>query len=58
MNKELIMAFAETITAERGAAANTVAAYTRDLEDFGFILDSRRRTFERIYGFHRAKRNG
>ena len=46
MNKELIMAFAETITAERGAAANTVAAYTRDLEDFGFFLDSRRRTFE------------
>ena len=46
MNKELIYAFTETITAERGAAANTVAAYTRDLEDFGAFLDSQRRTFE------------
>ncbi|MBR1777637.1 MAG: site-specific tyrosine recombinase XerD [Alphaproteobacteria bacterium] len=46
MNNELILAFAETITAERGAAANTVAAYTRDLKDFGSFLDSRRRTFE------------
>ena len=26
MNRELIAAFVETITAERGAAANTVAA--------------------------------
>ncbi|MBO4520001.1 MAG: site-specific tyrosine recombinase XerD [Alphaproteobacteria bacterium] len=46
MNKELIDAFTETITAERGSAANTVAAYTRDLEDFSAFLDSRRRTFE------------
>ena len=46
MNRELIAAFTETITAERGAAANTVAAYTRDLEDFGEFLDSGRRTFE------------
>lgn len=46
MNNELIAAWTETITAERGAAANTVAAYTRDLEDFGLFLDSRRRTFE------------
>ena len=46
MNDELITAFTETITAERGAAANTVAAYTRDLTDFGNFLDSRRRTFE------------
>ena len=46
MNRELIAAFTETITAERGAAANTIAAYTRDLEDFGSFLDSVRRTFE------------
>ena len=46
MNKELILAFMETITAERGAAANTIAAYTRDLEDCGIFLDSRKRTFE------------
>ncbi|MBQ8346219.1 MAG: site-specific tyrosine recombinase XerD [Alphaproteobacteria bacterium] len=46
MNKELIAAFMETITAERGAAGNTIAAYTRDLENCGEFLDSRRRTFE------------
>ena len=46
MNKELIVAFTETMTAERGSSANTVAAYTRDLEDCGSFLDSRRRTFE------------
>ena len=46
MNKELITAFTETITAERGSSANTVAAYTRDLKDLGLFLDSRRRTFE------------
>lgn len=46
MNKELIAAFMETITAERGAAKNTIAAYTRDLEDCGEFLDSCRRTFE------------
>ncbi len=46
MNKEQISAFMETITAERGSAANTIAAYTRDLEDCGEFLDSRRRTFE------------
>ena len=46
MNKELIAAFMETITAERGAAANTIAAYTRDLENCGEFLDSGRRTFE------------
>ncbi|MBR4126914.1 MAG: site-specific tyrosine recombinase XerD [Alphaproteobacteria bacterium] len=46
MNKELINAFTETITAERGVSANTVAAYTRDLKDLGFFLDSKRRTFE------------
>lgn len=46
MNKELIAAFMETITAERGAAKNTIAAYTRDLADCGEFLDSCRRTFE------------
>lgn len=46
MNKELIAAFMETITAERGAAANTIAAYTCDLENCGEFLDSGRRTFE------------
>lgn len=46
MNKELIAAFMETITAERGATANTIAAYTRDLENCGEFLDSGRRTFE------------
>ena len=46
MNRELIAGFTETIVAERGAAANTVEAYTRDLEDCGEFLDSKRRTFE------------
>ena len=46
MNKELIAAFMETITAERGTAENTIAAYTRDLENCGEFLDSGRRTFE------------
>ena len=43
MNRELIAAFVETITAERGSAANTVAAYTRDLESCGEFLDAARR---------------
>ena len=46
MNRELIAGFSETITAERGAAANTVAAYERDLNDLGLFLDSKRLTFE------------
>ena len=46
MNNELITAFAETITAERGASPNTVIAYMRDLKDLGLFLDSQRRTFE------------
>lgn len=46
MNRELIEAFTETMTAERGSSPNTVAAYTRDLKDFGTFLDGRRRTFE------------
>lgn len=41
----LITAFTEMMTAERGAAVNTIAAYTRDLEDCREFLDTRRRTF-------------
>lgn len=41
----LITAFTEMMTAERGASANTTAAYTRDLEDCLGFLDTRRRTF-------------
>lgn len=41
----LITAFTEMMAAERGAAANTIAAYTRDLEDCREFLDTRRRTF-------------
>lgn len=46
MNKELIAAFTETMTAERGSSPNTIAAYTRDLTDLGNFLDSKRLTFE------------
>ena len=46
MNNELIAAFTETMTAERGSSGNTIAAYTRDLKDFGVFLDSRCLTFE------------
>ena len=46
MNKGLIIAFAETMIAERGASKNTVLAYTRDLKHYGTFLDSKRRTFE------------
>ena len=35
--------FLEMLAAERGAAANTSAAYRRDLEDFGAALDRRGR---------------
>lgn len=46
MNGELIASFTEAFTAERGSAANTIAAYTRDLENCGKFLDSKRRTFK------------
>ncbi len=37
-SSDLLASFIETITAERGVAANTVESYTRDLEDFfGFL---------------------
>lgn len=39
-------AFLEMMTAERGAAANTLAAYRRDLEDFGGFLDRRGRALQ------------
>lgn len=38
--------FLEMMLAERGASANTVAAYRRDLEDFGLFLHRRRRNIE------------
>lgn len=38
----LIDSFLEMLAAERGAAANTLEAYRRDLEDFGGFLGGRR----------------
>ncbi len=38
-----IGAFLEMMAAERGAAANTLAAYRRDLEDFAAHVGGRRR---------------
>lgn len=38
ISRDLLASFIETITAERGVAANTVESYTRDLDDFfGFL---------------------
>lgn len=37
-----IEAFIEMLSAERGAAANTLSAYERDLDDFGDFLSARR----------------
>ncbi|MEC9346344.1 MAG: site-specific tyrosine recombinase XerD [Pseudomonadota bacterium] len=42
----LIDLFLDMLVAERGAAANTVAAYRRDLADLAGWLKSRRRTLE------------
>ena len=42
----LIESFLEMTRAERGAANNTVLAYTRDLQDFERFLTSRNRSFE------------
>jgi integrase/recombinase XerD len=36
-----IESFLEMLTAERGAAANTIEAYRRDLQDFGAFLERR-----------------
>jgi integrase/recombinase XerD len=38
----LVEAFVEMLVAERGAAANTVAAYRRDIDDFRAFLNPRR----------------
>ena len=40
----LIELFLDMLAAERGAAANTLAAYRRDLEDFTAHLRNSRRT--------------
>jgi integrase/recombinase XerD len=37
-NKDLLKGFFAMLMAERGAAKNTLAAYTRDLEDYGDFL--------------------
>ncbi len=42
----LIALFLEAMVAERGAAANTVAAYRRDLEDYAATLAARGRDLE------------
>ena len=39
----LLEQFIEMLIAERGAAANTVAAYRRDLEDFSAFVGARKR---------------
>ena len=44
----LIEAFIEMMSAERGAAANTVAAYRRDLEDYAAFLGRRSERFARV----------
>lgn len=41
-----IEAFLEMMSAERGAAANTLAAYGRDLTDYGAFLGTKGRDFE------------
>src|SRR5262245_64570696 len=40
----LVELFLDMLAAERGAAANTLAAYRRDLDDFGAYLVSKRTT--------------
>jgi len=41
-----VESFLEMLAAERGASANTLAAYRRDLEDFGRFLARRRRALD------------
>ncbi|HXW24299.1 MAG TPA: site-specific tyrosine recombinase XerD [Xanthobacteraceae bacterium] len=43
-DRRLVELFLDMLAAERGAAANTLAAYTRDLEDFSAHLHAARRT--------------
>ena len=38
----LIESFLDMMSAERGASANTIAAYRRDLMDFGAAVDAKR----------------
>ncbi len=44
-DRHLIENFIEMLAVERGAAANTLNAYQRDLEAYGEYLDGRRKTF-------------
>ena len=41
-DRDLVARFMEMMSAEKGAADNTRAAYTRDLDDFVRFLDTRR----------------
>lgn len=41
MSTRLIRAFLAMLSAERGAAANTISSYERDLEDYGAALGAR-----------------
>ena len=43
-DQRLAELFLDMLAAERGAAANTLAAYTRDLDDFSAHLRAARRT--------------
>src|SRR5262249_29883057 len=43
-DRRLVELFLDMLAAERGAAANTLAAYTRDLEDFSAHLRAERRS--------------
>ena len=43
-DRRLVELFLDMLAAERGAAANTLAAYTRDLDDFSAHLHAARRT--------------
>ena len=42
-DRRLVELFLDMLAAERGAAANTLAAYTRDLDDFAAHLRAARR---------------
>lgn len=43
--RQEVVAFLDMLAAERGAAANTLASYRRDLENFAAFLSQRDRTF-------------
>ena len=43
-DSHLVEAFLEMMSAERGAAANTIAAYRRDLDDYAAFLGARSRS--------------